>query len=164
MQTIDIIIEMLDSTRALTMYYANMLVNSDTEKVFVCEDKKLNSAKWIIAHLCWTDNFLLLQTHTRDVSVHEPWFDSFGLGTKPEDATYTMTYEMYLELLQKNRAICKEQLKMLSNEQLMEDNLLQMSMGGNKSIKTILYHAIRHEGIHAGHLGWLCKLNGFKTV
>ncbi len=69
-----------------------------------------------------------------------------------------------MELLNSNRAICIDYLKTLTDEQLEEENALGMSMGGSKALKNILYHAIRHEGTHAGQLGWLCKLHGLKTV
>ena len=31
-------------------------------------------------------------------------------------------------------------------------------------VKSALMHSIRHEGIHAGHLSWHCKLFGIKTI
>lgn len=31
-------------------------------------------------------------------------------------------------------------------------------------IRDVITHAIRHESSHTGHLGWLCKLHGVKTM
>ena len=34
----------------------------------------------------------------------------------------------------------------------------------NNDLKNLFMHSIRHEGIHAGHLSWLCKLHGIQTI
>ncbi len=52
----------------------------------------------------------------------------------------------------------------LSEEQLEEKNVLGMKFGPNESKRYMLIHAIRHEGTHAGQLGWLCKIHGIKTM
>jgi len=33
-----------------------------------------------------------------------------------------------------------------------------------KTVRDVITHAIRHEGSHIGHLGWLCKLHGVRTM
>ncbi len=59
MSKIDTIIEILQSTRSLTLFYLSQLKDVDHDKEFECEGKKLNSVNWLISHLCWTDNFPL---------------------------------------------------------------------------------------------------------
>jgi hypothetical protein len=47
---------------------------------------------------------------------------------------------------------------------LEQPNLAGFEFPGVKTVRDVIVHAIRHEGTHAGHLGWLCKLHGIKTV
>lgn len=164
MAKIDTILEMLQSARALTNFYITKLKDVDHDKVFICEGKKLNSVNWIIAHLCWTDEFLLVQSTKNELQLKKDWFEEFGLGSNPEAVKTKLSYDEYVQLLNSNREQIINYVKTLLDEQLEEDNILQMSMGGSKALKNILYHAIRHEGTHAGHLGWLCKLHGLETV
>ncbi|MFH1320427.1 MAG: hypothetical protein ABII90_07230 [Bacteroidota bacterium] len=59
----------------------------------------------------------------------------------------------------------KEALKFirsLNNKQL--DEAFQIDFLGFENKRIVLYHAIRLEAAHAGHLGWICKLNGIKTI
>jgi len=164
MSKIDTIIEILQSVRALTNFYLIKLKEVDHDKVFVCEGKKLNSVNWIIAHLCWTDDFLLVQSTKNDLQIKQEWFEEFGYGSNPDDVKTKLSYDVYIQKLNSNREQIITYLKTINDEQLEEDNALKMSMGNSKALKNILYHAIRHEGIHAGHLGWLCKLHGLETV
>lgn len=164
MSKIETILEMMQSSRSLTLYYLAQLKDVDHQKVFECEGKKLNSVSWIMAHLCWTDNFLLINSSENTISIAKEWFEEYGFGSVPDEIQTKLTYDETLEVLNVNRAICIDYLKTLSDEQLEQDNKLNMTMGGSKALKNILYHSIRHEGTHTGHLGWLCKLHGLKTV
>ena len=164
MHKIETIIEILQSTRNLTLYYLSLLKNVDQDKVFECEGKKLNSVNWLIAHLCWTDNFLLIKSSKNNIEISKEWFEEYGFGSNPEEIKTMLSYTALMEILNANRTVCIDYLKTISDEQLEEENILGMSMGGSKSLKNIFYHAIRHEGTHAGQLGWLCKLHGIKTV
>jgi glucose-6-phosphate isomerase len=164
MAKIETILEMIKSARGLTLYYLSLLKDVDKEKVFVCEGKELNSVHWIVCHLCWTDNFLLLKSSSTKIDLAKDWFEEYGFGSDPKAIITKPNYDEALELLNTNRAQCRDYLSTLSDEELESDNLLDMNMGGSKALKNILYHSIRHEGTHAGHLGWLCKLHGIKTV
>lgn len=164
MSKIDTIIEILQSTRSLTLFYLSQLKEVDHDKEFECEGKKLNSVNWLISHLCWTDNFLLIKSSKNNIEIAKDWFEEYGFGSNPDEIKTKLSYDELMELLNSNRAICIDYLKTLTDEQLEEENALGMSMGGSKALKNILYHAIRHEGTHAGQLGWLCKLHGLKTV
>jgi uncharacterized damage-inducible protein DinB len=53
----------------------------------------------------------------------------------------------------------------LTSEQLDEDNPTKFSFGnGDTSKRMMVQHAIRHEGSHIGHFGWIAKMNGIKMI
>ena len=57
-----ILARVMDQSRQMSLYYINKLKGSDLHKSFVFEDKSLNSAFWILAHLSVTENWLLLRS------------------------------------------------------------------------------------------------------
>ena len=52
----------------------------------------------------------------------------------------------------------------LTDENLAKPTTNGIDFGGEDSVMAIIKHAIRHEGVHTGHLSWLCKLFGVKTI
>jgi uncharacterized damage-inducible protein DinB len=56
-------------------------------------------------------------------------------------------------------------LESLTDEQLDEENISKMSLGGQDTSKRFsVIHAIRHESTHTGHFGWICKMKKIKTI
>lgn len=51
----------------------------------------------------------------------------------------------------------------LSDTALEGPNMTGIPMIGT-SVRDVVIHAIRHEGLHTGHLSWLCKLYGIGTM
>ncbi|HRH38872.1 MAG TPA: hypothetical protein PK760_11030, partial [Flavobacteriales bacterium] len=54
-------------------------------------------------------------------------------------------------------------LPTLTSEALDQPNITGLNSIGS-SVRDVITHAIRHEGSHVGHLGWLCKLHGVKVI
>ena len=52
----------------------------------------------------------------------------------------------------------------LGEDALSAPNPTGLPLGGAGQVRDVIMHAIRHEGSHIGHLGWLCKLHGIPTV
>ena len=147
----------------LVRFYNSNLKEADPNKQWEVNGNKLNSIAWINSHLCWSENFLLIKC-TGGISPEIPGreHDSFGSNGTLHDNKVDM------KTILADRKIIHEaamkHIRGLSDEQLEQENLLGISFGSSKSIRSIIQHAIRHEGTHAGHLGWLCKIIGAKTV
>ena len=55
-------------------------------------------------------------------------------------------------------------ISQLTDNDLAKPTTNGIDFGGEDSIRAIIKHSIRHEGVHTGHLSWLCKLFGLKTL
>lgn len=150
-------------TRSLTMYYLSSLKETDPYKVFKIEDKELNSMHWIVCHLCWAEPYLTVQTSGGEIAEKD-WFEKYAFGTTPPTKEEGPSFEEALDTLKTNHLKCIAYMESLSEDDLDKDNVFGMAFGKEKSVAMMWMHAIRHEGTHAGHLGWLCKLSGAKTV
>ena len=158
-----VLANVMDKTRELTWMYLNLLKDTDMHKVYEVDGKKLNSAFWIMAHLSVTENFLLLRS-TGGENVKIPWARQFGLGSvqvpEPECPPLADVKEVFSSV----HAKAISHIASLEDSFLDSDNLINFEFDGEKSVRAMIVHAIRHEAAHAGHLGWLCKLNGIKTI
>lgn len=157
------LIETLNSTRDLTRYYLSNLKGQDVHKVFEVEGKKLNSILWLVAHMAVSENWLLLVC-TRGEHVKIPWARQFGLGSeipKPEDCP---SFEEVLEYFKKVHDTAIAHISTFTDADLASPTTNGIDFGGEDSKRAIIRHCIRHEGVHAGHLSWLCKLFDVKTI
>jgi hypothetical protein len=155
--------QVLDSTRQLSLFYWNKLSDKDVFKTFECNGVQLNNAYWIMAHLAVTENFLVLRSTGGEMQKFS-WAKLFGLGCPiPEKELCPPINEM-LETLHLVHQKSIQHILSLSDEDLSKPTTTVAKFGGEDSYRAIITHAIRHEGTHAGHLGWLCKLHGIKTI
>ena len=157
------LIEMLELSRNLTNYYLSKLEDQDPYKVFEVEGKKLNSILWLMAHITVSENWLLLVC-TGGEKVNIPWARQFGLGSEiPKKEDYPPIQEIK-EMYKKVHEQAISYVSKLTNEDLAKPTTNGIDFGGEDSVRAIIKHAVRHECSHAGHLGWLCKLFGVKTI
>lgn len=157
------LVEMLEMSRGLTKYYLKKLEGKDIYKVFEVEGKELNSILWLIAHLTVSENWLLLVC-TGGEKVSIPWARQFGLGsTIPVKEDYPPVDEIMSKFEEVHKA-CINYVSSLSDEDLQKPTTNGVTLGGEDTVSSIIKHAVRHEGSHAGHLGWLCKLFDVKTI
>jgi len=56
-----IFIETIESINALTYWYMSLLKNTDCNKQFTIEGKKLNTLYWLTAHIANSEDLLLLK-------------------------------------------------------------------------------------------------------
>ncbi len=155
--------DVLESTRQLSLFYWNKLSDKDIFQTFECNGVQLNNAYWIMAHLAVTENFLVLRSTGGEMQKFS-WAKLFGLGCPiPEKELCPPINEM-LETLHSVHQKSIQHILSLSDEDLSKPTATGAKFGGEDSYRAIITHAIRHEGTHAGHLGWLCKLHGIKTI
>lgn len=158
-----ILANVLDSTRQLTRFYLSKTADLDVSKRFEATGFTTNSIHWIVAHLAWAENFLILQA-IGNTNSELPWFEKFGLGTAHPDRADMPPYEEALQSFNTIHQQCLEVIKPLNTAELDTPNHLGLKFGNNDSMRMIIQHAIRHEGTHAGHLGWLLRMHGKRIV
>ncbi len=146
------------SVRSLTKFFVNQLQDIDIEKQFEFDGVKLNTVSWLIGHLCWTENTLILKgIGNTDSGV--PWLEEYGIGTDPSDIKTKPTLSELISTLDSIHEKAMEILENLSDEELSRENHLGFGFGGDKSKRMLIIHAIRHEPMHTGQLTWSMKLN-----
>jgi hypothetical protein len=154
----------IDDTRKLTLSFLSQLEDSNGfYNDFKLDDKHLNSAFWIMAHLSVTQNFLLLRS-TGGETVKIPYARQFGMGAVPPSREECPPLEEVRGIF---NLVHEKSVKLIQNHepsQLNQINKRGFVFVGEDSIRSVIVHAIRHENMHSGHLSWLCKLNGLKTI
>ncbi len=159
----EVLVEMLEMSRQLTHFYLKKLEGQDIYKVFEVEGKQLNSILWLIAHITVSENWLLLVC-TGGEKVNIPWARQFGLGSSVPAKKDYPTAEEIMSMFNKVHQTAMNYVSSLSEEDLAKPTTNGVTLGGEDSVRSIIKHAVRHEGTHAGHLGWLCKLFEVKTI
>ncbi len=157
-----VLAHMMDRTRQYTMQYFNVLKDQDLDRVFTCDDKALNTAYWLIAHLATSENGLLLRC-TGGPSERFSWAKHYTLGAAGLPAEERPPFDEVLAMFHAVHGKVIAHLPTLSVEALDGPNISGLAAIGTTT-RDVITHAIRHEGSHIGHLGWLCKLYGLKTM
>lgn len=152
--------EILDKTRKLSRYYLSKLDVVDPLLQIQVGDHKLNCITWIAAHLTWAEHELVVCALGAE-PLPIPWLDQFQYGTssEPQDSWPSLN-EIRVDLDRVHAAA----LAAIRSQTDFGDPAQIELFGPTSTKRDIVYHAIRHEGTHAGHLGWLCKLNGLETI
>jgi hypothetical protein len=159
-----ILAQTMDETRNLTRFYSGKLKGEDMDRVFEVNGFTTNSPYWILAHLCWAENMLLLQCMGHK-GLDIPWLNDFKIGAaKGEKPANAPDLKEVLSAMKDIHAAALEHLSSMTDEKLDEDNDLGVAFGENRSKKFIAMHAIRHEGTHLGQLSLIAKMYGKKTV
>ena len=154
----------IDNTRELTRFYLSKLKDVDVYKSFEFNGIKLNPIIWEVGHLAVSQNWLVLYLGLGDAE-RIPWANQFAWGTIPPNNK--ADYPTYKEIWDTFKRIHVKSIKYVEN---LSDDTLKIPLKKDvpftnvNIVKSALMHSIRHEGIHAGHLSWHCKLFGIKTI
>jgi len=158
-----VLANVMDKTREITLRYLDLLQGGDMYKVFESEGKPLNSAVWIMSHLPVTQNFLMLRS-TGAEHVKIPWARLVGLGSTPPEKDQYPPLDEIRSVMNEVHAKSLAHVRTLDADQLNQPNTSGFNFMGIHTFRDVIIHTIRHEGTHTGHLGWLCKLQGIKTI
>lgn len=159
-----VLAETMNETRNLTRFYMGKMKGEDMHREFDVNGYTTNSPHWILAHLCWAEDMLLLRCQGHS-GVDIPWLKDFKIGTtKGEKPASNPDLGEVLSAMKEIHATALEHLSQMTEEQLEEDNDLGVAFGENRSKKFIAMHAIRHEGTHMGQLSLIAKMYGKQTV
>ncbi|CAG5086921.1 DinB family protein [Parvicella tangerina] len=153
----------LDKARELTRWYLSLMKTCDPYKTFEFDGKRFNSVIWEVGHLAMSENFLVNYL-TYGPATKEDWFKQFAMGG---DNKVTEEYPDFKEVLNSFKQIHNstiEHINSLTDQDLDKPTKKEFNVADIKTVRDVIIHAIRHESIHTGHLGWLCKLHGVKSV
>ena len=157
-----ILAHVMDRTRSYTLTYFDWLKDQDLHRRFMCEGKALNTAYWLIAHLATSENGLLLRA-TGGPFEKFSWAKHFTVGAAGLPADQCPPFEEVFATFNAVHAKAIAHLGSLPDGALETPNITGLAAIGS-NVRDVIAHAIRHEGSHAGHLGWLCKLYGVRTM
>jgi len=154
-----VIADIFHNARGLTRWYLKKMSAEQRMLRPVLEGKTFNSAYWVQAHLAWAEAYLLIFSTGGEVPPI-PWLSQFSIGSNPD----AVQDGPDLETLDRDFAAIHEQamahVRQVDPESLGESSGIQMF----PTRRIALYHAIRHEATHTGHLGWLCQMHGIGTI
>jgi hypothetical protein len=157
------LVQAYEMARKLSEFYISKLDGIDVKKVYEIEGVKMNTAYWILAHLVWTEHFLIIEGVGGD-SIGIEWLNDFAFGTDPDSVATGPSFEEILKTRGQVHTRAMEVLNNLTDEQLDEDNNIEATFGGSSSKGAIIMHAIRHEPMHIGQISWILKVNKIKMV
>ena len=155
--------EVYADVRSLTKFYLAKMRYLDPFKQHIVEDVKLNTMYWICSHLVWAEHFLIIEGLGGE-KLNIPWMKYYAFGTQPSSHADLPEFQDVLKQMDIVHERALEGLRSLPDDQLDEPNELNLAFAGKNSKRKIIHHAIRHEPTHVGQLGWICKINGIKTL
>lgn len=158
---------MVDATRQLAHYPLKKLEGkeqSELQKRFEVEGKKLNSAYWLVAHMTWAQSNLILRS-TGGPNPELPWMKNFGLGKSADEGENSgVPYADIYAGFRKVHQLSMDHLAALDPAMLDAENKLNWEILGGKTMRNTIMHHIRHENNHIGQLLWLVNLHGGRTI
>ena|ERR1043165_3491283 len=157
-----ILAEVMSQTRKLGKFYIGKLKDADALKEFEVEGKKLNCVLWTLAHMAWAEDALLLKT-LNGPATNIAWLGRFRTATDPSSKTDWPPLNEVMDGMEKVHEAALKFISSLDNSILDEQVYIKI-LDWNTDKRHAIMHAIRHEGVHVGHLSWLCKLHGIKTI
>lgn len=162
-QNISLLADMLDSTRQLHKYFIKKLDADKLTEVYNVNGGKLNSAYWVLAHTIWAEEYLTIRTLNGPATPTElEWLTHYGINSDGSILGEPLTMKELWAVMESVHKRSQQFLRTLT------DDFLDMPTKHETPIwstnRDVLMHAIRHEGMHMGHISWLCKLHGNKTV
>lgn len=159
----EVLASVLDNARQLTNFYLQNANDVDKERRFQINDFQTCNIYWILAHLTWAQDFLILRG-VGNKGSGIGWLDDFGIGSefpdKPKFAPYKEIVDNFNQIHQQSITL----VKTIPVETLNEANNVGIKFSAGDSKRIIINHCIRHEGIHCGHLGWLLRMHGKKII
>lgn len=158
-----ILARQLDKSRELTKWYLSLMKECDSMKTFAIGDKTFNSIIWEIGHMTMSENFLGMYL-TYGPSVKLTWAKEFGMGSNNTAIeNYPSFKDVYASFKSVHEATIQH-IAALTDADLDKPTKIEFNVAGITTVRDAAIHVIRHESIHTGHLGWLCKLHGVESV
>lgn len=157
-----IIADIYKDTRGLAKFFISKIDPETAEYHHTLDGRKLNSPYWIVAHMIWAQYALQCQSMDGP-DLDLPWLTHYCIGSDGTLHEGRPSFTELLKVMDDVNTHCNNHVRSLTEAQLDEPANLK-AIHWETTKRRILYHSIRHEGQHIGHLSWICKLNGIATV
>lgn len=155
----------LDNARQLTRFYLSKLKSVDPMYRYqLSSDCSINSYYWIVGHLCWAESLLVLRNLGVQPHVNYDWLEFFSLGRNDGFQEGMPPFNVVLDAFKQIHSQSLIAIQDMDEDFLAKESILEFNFGNGNSVREILKHAIRHESVHTGHLGMLCKISGIETI
>lgn len=157
---------MVDATRQLAHFALKKLEGkeADLQKRFEVNGKTLNSAYWLVAHMAWAENSLVLRS-TGGPNPEVPWLKHFAIGKSADEGeSCGVPYSEIYAGFKKVHQLTMEHLASMDPANLDAPNKIDWEVLGGKTMRNTIMHHIRHENNHIGQLMWLVNMHGGKTL
>lgn len=158
-----VLIQMYQMARNLSEYYISKLDGVDINKAYEINGIKMNSAFWLIAHLVWTEHFLIIEGIGGE-SLGIEWLNDYGFGSLPDQIKNPPSYEEVKKRFEEVHTKAIEILEKMTDKQMESENNIEANFAGHNDKFHVLMHAIRHEPMHIGQLSWILKVNGIRLT
>ena|SRR5258707_1369043 len=152
-----------ESMKNLSKMYISQFENLDLYMQYELSGTKVNNAHWIMAHLVWTEHFLIIEG-IGDQKMEIPWLEEYAYGTNPEEAKTKMTFAELMKYMTDVHRKAMEIINAVSDDEIEKPNYIEAKFGGVNNKRNVIKHAIRHEPMHIGQLSWILKVNGVKMA
>ena len=157
------LIQTYQMARNLSNYYISKMDGINIHKVYEVNGVKMNSAYWILAHLVWTEHFLIIEGIGGE-SLGIEWLNDYGFGSVPDEIKNQPSIEEVRKSFEEVHTKAMDILNSMTDELMEAENNIEANFGGSKDKFHVLMHAIRHEPMHIGQLSWILKVNGIKLT
>lgn len=156
------LIDTMECAQSLAYWYLKLLKDQDPLKVFEIDGITLNTMHWMVGHMAWAEqDLILIGTHGQKSSF--TFLDDFAISKSGNENTL-IPFEELVSAMKDVHQLSVAHLHTLADSDLEKENAYKLGFNFPPTYKTIIMHHIRHLGVHTGHLSWLCKLYGLKTV
>jgi len=159
--TANTLADTFECVRNLTKFYFSKLDDSQYMTEHKIDNVDINNAYWLFAHLVWTEHSLIIQG-IADQDMEIDWLEKFAYDSDPKSIESPPSLEEIQKQSELVHLKAMEIIRGLSDEDLEKDNYFNFTIGGSKSKKTLIMHAIRHEPMHIGQLSLILKANNVK--
>jgi len=147
----------LDKTRETTLGYFTMLKDAHVHRRMNAEGTSINSPFWTLAHLAVSENFLCLHA-IGGPRIKLAWARDFGLGSVPLPPEKCPPVEEIIDRAAEVHKTACDFISGLTDAELSAPTKTGTTFGGEDRVDSLIIHAIRHEGIHSGHLGLMVRV------
>ena len=159
--TANTLADTFESVRNLSKLYFSRLDDSQFMTYHKIDNVNINNAYWLFAHLVWTEHSLIIQG-IADQDMGIDWLEKFAYGSDPKSIESPPLLEEIKKQSELVHSNAIEIIRGMSDEELEKDNYFNFTIGGSKSKKALIMHAIRHEPMHIGQLSLILKANDVK--
>lgn len=153
----------LNSARQLTHFYLQHAKDIDADKRFTIADFTTHNISWLIAHLTWSENFLILKG-VGNHGIDKEWFNYFHIGSEHPGKEKFPPFDETLSAFNNVHLLSIELLNNLPDNVLDEKNNVGLEFNNGDTKRILINHCIRHEGLHCGQLAWLLRMHGKKVI